>query len=133
MSSRDCVRTASVQTHARSKPRPGAVGQLVIPAGNHDQLVGTVDALVLKPVAGVGARQTTQREQPRHETHLGVRVARGDELVDLVELREVSASLGRAFSARGRRDVWQVDTGDQLADGHEPSSFTFHTFVRRPS
>ena len=85
------------------------------------------------PIAGVGARQTTQREQPRHEAQLGVRVARGDELVDLVELREVSASLGRAFSARWRRDVWQVDTGDQLADGHEPSSFTFHTFVRRPS
>ena len=39
---------------------------------------------------GVGARQRAEREQPRHKAQVGVRFARGDELIDLVELREVS-------------------------------------------
>ena len=42
-------------------------GQSGLTHGRHDQGVGAVDALVLKPVTGVGAGQGTQHHQPRHE------------------------------------------------------------------
>ena len=46
------------------------------------------------------ARQRAEREQPRHEAQLVVRVARGDELRHLVELREVSRLAASWQSAR---------------------------------
>ena len=90
MSSGDCVRTASVHTPRQQQTRQGAVGQFVAAASHHVERVRPVDALELVPVFGVGARQRAEREQPRHETQIRVRVARGDELRHLVELREVS-------------------------------------------
>ena len=42
-------------------------GQLVLSPSDHGQLIGSVDALELVPVFGVGARQRAEREQPRHE------------------------------------------------------------------
>ena len=75
-SSRDWVRTASVETQASKSRGQVAEGELaVVATGNHDKLVGSVDALVLKPVAGVAARQAAQRHQPRHEAQVGVRFA----------------------------------------------------------
>ena len=50
----------------------------------HVELVRAVDALVLKPVAGVGAGKGAQRQQPRHEAEIGVRFAGPDKLVHLV-------------------------------------------------
>ena len=56
---------------------------------------------VLKSLLRIGTRQTAQRKQTRHETDLGVRVARLNELRHLVELREVS----RLASGRQLYDV----------------------------
>ncbi len=56
-----------------------------------DELVGTVDALVLVAVAGVSAGQGAQRHRPRHEAEIGVRFAGPDKLVHLVGLGEVVA------------------------------------------
>ena len=77
-SSRDWVRTASVETQAsksRGRLPKGSSSIAIVATGNHDELVGSVDALVLKPVAGVAARQAAQRHQPRHEAQVGVRFA----------------------------------------------------------
>ena len=90
MRSGDCVRTASVHTHASSRRGQGAVGEFVAATGHHVERVRPIDALEIVPVFWVGARQRAEREQPRHEAQLGVRFARGDELRHLVELREVS-------------------------------------------
>ena len=82
-------------THPRQEQaRQRAVGQLCVTRGGHDQLIWTVGALELEPVAGVGALQTAQREQPRHEAEFGVGLARLNELVDLVETGEVVPALG---------------------------------------
>ena len=70
--------------------RQGAVGQFIAASGHHVERVRAVHALELVAGFGVGARQRAEREQPRHKAQVGVRFARGDELIDLVELREVS-------------------------------------------
>ena len=64
----------------------------------------------------IPARQTAQRKQPRHETDLGVRFARADELRHLVELHEVTVRLGCAFALRWHLDARWVDS----AEGNEP-------------
>jgi hypothetical protein len=50
-------------------------GSFVVGPRDHDQLVLAVDALVLKLVVGVNARQASQRHQPRHEAEILVRLA----------------------------------------------------------
>ena len=58
-----------------------------------------------------------QREQPPHESKRGVRVTRGDELLHLVERREVARlSSGLQLAA----DAGQVE-GD-VADEHQPAA-----------
>ena len=74
----------------QQQTRQGAVGQFVAATSHHVERVWPVDALELVPIFWVGARQRAERKQPRHEAHIWVRVARGDELRHLVELREVS-------------------------------------------
>ena len=74
-SSRLLVRTASVQTQASNKRREVPEGQLVAATGDHVEREGAVDALVLKPVAGVAAGQRTQSHRSRHEAEIGVRFA----------------------------------------------------------
>ncbi len=49
-------------------------------------------------VAGVGAGQAAQRQQPRHEAEIGVRFAAPDKLVHLIGLGEVVQRLGRCFA-----------------------------------
>ena len=71
------------------------------------------------------------REQPRHEAEIGVRLARVDELVDLVEAGEVVSR-----PRRGRRQgatVGQLDTGDHVAEGNKPISFTRHRLFSHAS
>ena len=51
---------------------------------DHVERIGAVDALVLFPVAGVGAGQAAQHHQPRHEAWIGVRFAGADKLVYLI-------------------------------------------------
>ena len=74
----------------QQQTRQGAVGEFVAATGHHVERVRAVHALELVPVFWVGARQRAKRKQPRHEAQIRVRVARGDELRHLVELREVS-------------------------------------------
>ena len=57
--------------------------------------------------------------KPRHETELGVGLARGDELRHLVELRKVSR-LAAAIAAGWHRDVGQVES--KIADGNKPAA-----------
>ena len=110
----------------QEQTRQVAVGQFLATSGHHVERVRPITPDVLRAVAWVRARQRTEREQPRHKAQVGIRVARGDELRHLVERGEVAASLGRALSARGHRDAGQIDISDQVADGHEPVSFTLH-------
>ena len=51
------VRTASVHTQASRQAGYVSEWQAVISSSDHDELVRAVDALVLMPVAGVGAGQ----------------------------------------------------------------------------
>ena len=48
------------------------------------KVYGPLQRTYAKPVAGVGAGQAAQRQQPRHETEIGVRFAGPDQLVDLI-------------------------------------------------
>ena len=65
--SRDCVRTASEQTHARSRRGRLPNGSLFSPPGDHDERVRPVAPDVLKPIPWIRARQGTQGQEPRHE------------------------------------------------------------------
>ena len=89
-----CVRTASVVTQARSKRGRVTVGQLHRARATHDECVRTVAANVLRPVAGVGARQAAQREQPRDVAELRIGFAHADELRHLIETSEVTPRPG---------------------------------------
>ena len=62
--------------------------------GKGSLLPAVVDALVLKAVAWVAARQAAQRHRPRHEPQIGVRFAGPDQLVHLIGLGEVVPRLG---------------------------------------
>ena len=56
-------------------------GKFSLSPGLHVEPERAVDALVLMPVAGVGAGQGAQRHHPRHETEIRVRFAGLDQLV----------------------------------------------------
>ena len=107
------------QQQARQVPK----GQLVLTCRGHDQRVRTVDALVLGPVAGVGAGQAAQRHHPRHEAQIGVRFAGSDKLVHLIEAGEVVQRLGRG-SAQSFPRAGQIDQG--FGNGNQLAALTLH-------
>ena len=84
----------------QEQARQIAERELVVPTGNHDELVRAVNALVLVAVAGVAPGQRAQRHRAAHETEIGVRFAGRDKLVHLVGLGEVVACLGRGVADR---------------------------------
>ena len=84
----------------QQKAREIAEGQPGWTHSRHDQGERAVDALVLIPVAGIGAGQGTQHHQPRHETRVGVGQGGSHELLHLVEAGEMAACLGRGFVER---------------------------------
>ena len=73
-------------------------------------------------VSWIGARQAAQREQPRHEPDISLRLARADELRHLVEAGEVVPRLGRGGAVCQDATVWQLDRPGQIAEGHEPAA-----------
>ena len=76
------------------------VGQPGLTHGRHDQGVGSVDTLVLSPVAGIGAGQGTQHHQPGHETEIGVRFTGSNQKVHLVKAGEMPPRLRRVVADR---------------------------------
>ena len=64
---------------------------------------------------GLGAWQTTQREQPPHEAEIGVRFVRANKLIDLVETGEVVPRLWRG--GRQGSTAGQFDHPGHVADG----------------
>ena len=100
-----------------------AKGQFVAWTRLHVERVGAIDALVLFTVAGIGAGQRAQRQQPRHEAQIGVRFAGRDKLVHLIGLGEVVARLGRSFADRLDRPV---QIGDDFTDRNQLAALTLH-------
>ena len=95
----------------------------MIPGDRHDELVGTVDALVLVAVAGVGAGQGAQRHRPRHEAEIGVRFAGPDKLVHLVGLGEAPPRRWWGFA---ERLDGAAHTGQGITDRNQAVSFRLH-------
>ena len=104
----------------QEQTRQVAVGQFVVDPGAHPERVRSVAADVLFLVAGVGARQAAQCEQPRHEAKIGVGFARLNELVDLVETGEVVQRLGHGW--RQGATVGQRDRPGDIAEGNESAA-----------
>ena len=98
-SSRLWVRTASVHTQANNRRGRLPNGSLCLPVAVMIQRVGAVDALELKPVAGVAAGQGTQRQQSCHKAHVGVGFAGLYEPVHLIEAGEVVHLLWRGLES----------------------------------
>ena len=67
--------------------------------------------------------RTAQREQSRHEAEIGVRLARVNELVDLVETGEVVQRLTSGWAGRPAATAWQLGRPGDVADGNESVSF----------
>ena len=88
-----CTRTGT--DPGQDQPREIAEGKFVVSTGNHDELLGAVDALVPMPVTGVGAGERAQHLQPRHETQAGVRFSGRDKRVHLIDEGEVMPGLWR--------------------------------------
>ena len=122
-SSRHWVRTASVQDPREDQAGQVAEGELAASRSSHVERVRAVDALVLKPVAGVGARQRAQRHHPRHEAPVGVRFAGRDKLVHLIGLSEVVHRLGRGVADRLQR---AIQIGQGFTDGNQLAALTLH-------
>ena len=99
-SSRDWVRTASVQTQANKRRERLPKGSPVGPTAVMIRVKGPLTRFVLIPVAGIGAGQGTQHHQPRHETRVGVGQGGSHELIHLIEAGEVVPRLGRGFAER---------------------------------
>ena len=93
---------------------------------DHVERIGAVDALVLFPVAGVGAGQAAQHHQPRHEAWIGVRFAGLDKLVYLIGHGERVPRLGRGFADRLHRSV---QAGENFG-GEKQSLFALHGIVK---
>ena len=89
----------------------------------HDQLVWAVSPDVLHPLFWVRARQTTQREQPRHKPKFWLAFAGLDELIHLAQRGEVVPSLRRHYPPAPREARQRAG---QLAEGNDPVSFTRH-------
>ena len=96
----------------------------MIPGGRHDERERPVDALILRPVAGVGARQGAERHCARHETEIGVRFAGADKLVHLSGKGEASlCRLGWGFAERLDR-AGQI--GDDFSNRNQLAALTLH-------
>ena len=104
----------------QEQTRQVAVGQLVVNPGGNGERVRPVASDVSKLRAGITARQTAQREQPRHEAKIGVGFARLNELVDLVETGEVVQRLGRGW--RQGATVGQLDRPGDIVEGNESAA-----------
>ena len=121
------VRTGFGRDPRHQQARKVTEGQLVVSGRCHDERVGAVDALVLKPVSGVGARQAAQRHHPRHEPAIWGRFAGPDKSVYLVGQGERSAAPGAkrrgspATACPGRREPSPI--GNKLA------ALTLHGFI----
>ena len=83
-----------------------------------------ISLLVLKAIAGVGAGQGAQRQQPRHEAEIGVRFAGRDQLVHLIGLGETP--LRRAVRAERLDGAGQIGQG--IGDGNQLAALT-HGFI----
>ena len=111
------------RAHPRQEQaRDVAEWQLVFHPGDHSQLVRPVLSDILFPVPWIGAWQTTQREQPSHEAEIGVRFARANKLIDLVETGEVVPRLGRG--GHQGSTAGQFNAAGSGADGHEPTDWS---------
>ena len=88
---------------------------------DHVERIGAVDALVLFPVAGVGAGQAAQHHQPRHEAWIGVRFAGDDKLVYLIGAGEVVNCLGRSVAEHLHRST---QAAERFPDGNQPGALT---------
>ena len=77
----------------------------------------------IPPVAGVGAGQRAERQEPRHEAQIGVRFAGRNKLIHLIGLGEVVARLGRSFAECLHRPV-QAAGG--FPDGNQLTTLTLH-------
>ena len=101
-----------------------AEGELVAATGDHVEREGTVDALVLVPVAGVGPGQGAERHRAAHETQIGVRFAGRDKLVHLIGKGESPLRRLGCFAERLPRPV---QIGQGVSDGKQPL-FVLHGF-----
>ena len=98
-SSRDWVRTASVQTQANKRRERLPKGSPVGPTAVMIRVKGPLTRLLI-PVAGIGAGQGTQHHQPRHETRVGVGQGGSHQLIHLIEPGKVPPCLRRGFTKR---------------------------------
>ena len=103
----------------QQQARQVAVGELVTTARDHVEREGAVDALVLFPVAGVGAGQGAQRHRAAHETEIGGRLAGRDKLVHLIGEGEMVLRRARGYERLDR--AGQIGQGG--GDGNQAVSF----------
>ena len=73
---------------------PIAAGQMGVDPGGHPERAGSVAPDIPIPVTGVGAGQGTRRQEPRHETRIGVRFTGPVKRVPLIETGEGALRLG---------------------------------------
>ena len=73
-------------THpGQQQPRDVAEGEFVVEARGERQREGAVAADILFAVAGVGAGQGTERQEPREVGNILIGFGRADQAVDLIE------------------------------------------------
>ena len=108
-------------------------GQLCPGADRHVERVWPIAPDVLKPGFWVRARQRAEGEQPRHEAHVGVRFARLDELIDLMECAEVVSCLERGRPRRQAATTWPLDRPGDVAEENKAVSFLLFVFTHRSS
>ena len=124
----------------RSVPRPSEIGSLAGGLRRRQQpphlrrrapvprcLLGRPTASARRPGRSAATRPQPQREQPPHESKRGVRVTRGDELLHLVERREVARlSSGRQLVA----DAGQSPTSTSPPRGVVSSSLLIESSTK---
>ena len=83
-------------THpGQEQPRDVAEGEFVVEARGERQREGAVGADVLFAVAGVGAGQGTERQEPSEVGNILIGLGRVDQAVDLIEPVGMVAGLRR--------------------------------------
>ena len=89
-----------------------------------------ISLLVLKAIAGVGAGQGAQRQQPRHEASIRVRFAGRDKLVYLIGEGEAPPRRWWGFAERldGAAQI-----GQGFPDGNQPVALTLHALFSHAS
>ena len=108
-------------------PLPDVAAELVRLEDPACPLDGRSHARNRESVRRPGARciKRGQREQPRHETKVGVSLARAEELPHLVELREAVARLRRGGAAR-----WHQG---EVADSNHPRFCCLSLLIEPPA